>query len=46
MVLAGVLTFCWYIWKALFGKCPYCGSTDLKPNNGLFFYCNKCRRVV
>lgn len=44
LVIIGAMVFIWYIWKALFGKCSYCGSKDIVPDSGLFFYCNNCRR--
>jgi hypothetical protein len=33
----------WYIKKAIWGKCPYCGSKNFVPDDGLLFYCNRCK---
>ena len=44
ITLAALAFVCWYVWKAIFGKCPYCGSRDIVPDDGAFFYCNDCHK--
>jgi hypothetical protein len=43
-IVTAIIGVSYYIYKVIWGKCPYCGSRDIVPDNGLFFYCNKCRR--
>lgn len=43
-MMIGAWMLIWYVKKAMFGKCSYCGSKDIVPDHGLIFYCNNCRR--
>ena len=39
-----IAVFVRWVIRTIWGKCPYCDSTDLVPDHGLFFYCNGCKR--